>query len=94
MTETTPALAPTCKTCGFWIQWLPTCGDCMLKPYIRHAALIADNQLPPPAFAQAIMTSEDETCNRWAPRDEVRAFIGGGAEPPAWTANGETPEAA
>lgn len=79
----------TCTTCGFFSQWLPSAGDCMLKPYIRRNALLSD-AAHIPSRESAVMTGIDDTCEKWAPPAEVTDFVHGGAAPPAWTsANGE-----
>lgn len=82
----TPSPSPrTCATCGFWSRWLPSCGDCLLHAYARRNAIIKGSADVPPGIS-APMTAADETCSKWAPHAEVRAFAHGGAEPGAWKA--------
>lgn len=75
-----------CENCGFWSQWLPNMGDCMLQPYVRHNAMLhAAPGAPTPPEVAAIETVKSETCAKWAPLAEVRDFAGGGPPPPAWS---------
>lgn len=79
----------SCKTCGFYDKWLPSCGDCMLKPYSRRAAMLGDKPVPP--SSAATMTADDETCDRWAPIEQVTAFVNDGTEPAAWAIQTQNP---
>lgn len=71
-----------CKTCGFWSQWLPSSGDCLLHAYQRRNAILNDSEAPPARPAD--MTAVDDTCAKWAPSAEVKEFVNGGQEPAAW----------
>lgn len=72
-----------CKTCGFWSQWQPSTGDCLLHAYERRNAIINNSEANPARAADA--TPDDHACSKWAPLDEVRDYVNGGAEPPAWS---------
>lgn len=73
----------TCQSCGFYSQWMPSAGDCLLFAYQRRAMIVRGAKDVPPGVS-APMMSNDDTCNKWAPVEQVRAYVHGGDDPAQW----------
>ncbi|HEY1753696.1 MAG TPA: hypothetical protein VGG29_20735 [Caulobacteraceae bacterium] len=59
-------MAPTCRRCAHWSQWLGSTGDCLVYADKRRAALLAADADPAAwPVVPARMTASDDTCDDW-----------------------------